>query len=230
MTRLSRVRGLGRAIAVVVGITGAGSLASGLLQPGIADSATDFLEGRSTESEFRDAIGAFTAVSLLTSVALLAGAVLVMIWMYRMAANIRAFDVSTTWHPLFAVFGWFLPPFALYIIPFLMLRELWRKSAPSASAGNALVSSHSPSQSNENPLLWVWFVIFGLLPALLFVIQADSFFDGFTATDMEAAAESLQDSSTTGLISSLGTAVAAVVWIMFVRQQTARHSSMTNEN
>ena len=51
--------------------------------------------------------------------------VLVMIWMYRISANLRAFGMTTTWHPLFAIFGWFLPPVVLYVIPFLMLREQW---------------------------------------------------------------------------------------------------------
>ena len=48
--------------------------------------------------------------------------------MYRIATNVRAFQRQTTWSPLFAIFGWMLPPFVLYVIPFLMLRELWKAS------------------------------------------------------------------------------------------------------
>ena len=53
-----------------------------------------------------------------------------MIWMYRMAANHRALQRNGTWAPGWAIGGWFLPPGGLYIIPFLMFRELWKASDP----------------------------------------------------------------------------------------------------
>jgi hypothetical protein len=89
--------------------------------------------------------------------------------MYRIATNVRAFGRQTTWHPLFSIFGWFLPPFFLYVIPLLVLREQWKASDPAADDG-----TESWKRSPDNPLLWGWFVFYGLLPFVFFVAQIGS--------------------------------------------------------
>lgn len=223
---ISRVGGLSTAITIVIAIAGLGSLINALLQSALRDRAEEFLAGGITESEFNDSIVSFSAFSAIAGVGLLAGAVLVMIWMYRITANLRTFGYQTTWHPLFAIFGWFLPPLVLYIIPFLMLREQWTKSAPATPAGAAA----PPRGAGENPALWVWFVCFGLLPLLAISVQFDSFNSGFTDTSAEAVAENLVDASTAiTLITGISSAVAAAAFILFARQLTARHRTLTGE-
>ncbi|NND74695.1 MAG: DUF4328 domain-containing protein [Ilumatobacter sp.] len=225
MTRISRVKGLSTAIMIVVGIAGVGSLVNALLTSSLRTKAEDFLAGSISESEFNDSVVSFSAFSAIAGIGLLAGAVLVMIWMFRITANLRAFGQSTTWHPLFAIFGWFLPPLVLYVIPFLMLREQWQKSAPPVTAGVT-----APTGGRENPALWIWFVAFGLLPLLTITLQFDSI-NNFGDTGAEAVAENLVDADTAiTLISGIGSAVAAAAWIVFVRQLTARHRAMTGES
>ncbi len=81
-----------------------------------------------SEDDFNEAIAPYTAVQLIVGLATIATFIVTTIWMYRLATNVRAFRRDTTWSPLFAIFGWMLPPIVLYVIPFLMLRELWKAS------------------------------------------------------------------------------------------------------
>jgi hypothetical protein len=138
--------------------------------------------------------------------------------MFRIASNVRAFGRTTFWAPLWAIFGWFLPPLVLYVIPFLMLRELWKRGGPD-NAGDG-----------ENAVLWAWFVVFGIAPAVLAAIQVSSLLGGgLGGGSTEDLAEQLDDSVATSVASGLLSAIAAVVWIIFVRQLTRRHVALTDE-
>lgn len=222
LARVARVKGLSTAITIIIAIGGLSGVVNAILESGLRGQAEDFLGGTLSESEFEDSVIAFSAISALAGIALLAGAILVMIWMYRIAANLRAYGMNTTWHPLFAIFGWFLPPIVLYVIPFLMLRELWKMSKP-ASVTDA-------GSDGENPTLWLWFVCFGLLPLVALFVQFDQFGGNLTDTGNEAIAERLVDANVAfTLLSTVGTAIAAFAWILFARQLTARHIAMTGE-
>jgi hypothetical protein len=222
---VSRVGGLSTAIAVIVGIAGVGALVNGFIQWSLQSKATDFINGTTTRSEFEDSVVSSSAISAVAGVAMFAGAILVMIWMFRITSNLRKLGMSTTWHPLFAIFGWMLPPGILFVIPALMLREQWNKSAPPAHTG-AL-----PGASKNNPLLLVWWLFFGLLPLIMLGVSANSVFTGFSDTSTEAVAERFADtSSVVTMIGAVGSLIAAVVFIMFSRQLTARHRSLTGEN
>jgi hypothetical protein len=221
-----RVRGLSIPIVVSTVVVALGTLLAAFLSAGITTDARDFLAGSIEQSEFEDALVPLNAVQLLVSVATLATGVLTIIWMFRLAHNVRAFGRATTWSPLFAIFGWFLPPLVLYIIPFLVLRELWKASEPTVVDG-----SDTWKRSPDNPLLWVWFVLFGLLPAVLFAVQIGSFAAGGVPTgDIESIAESLDEFGAIGWLTAVLNVAAAAVWVSFVRQLTQRHTRLTNES
>ena len=102
-----------------------------MLSAGVTQDAKDFLDETISEDEFTSAIGTAQRPAVRHEpVATLATGVLTIIWAFRIAGNVRAFGRATTWSPLFAIFGWFLPPMVLYVIPFLVLRELWKASEP----------------------------------------------------------------------------------------------------
>ncbi len=226
--RVSRIKGLSTAIIITVAIAGVGGLLNSFLQSSLRSDAEDFLAGGISETEFNDQVTSSSAFSILAGVGTIAAAVLVMIWMYRIASNLRAFGIPTTWHPLFAIFGWFLPPVVLYVIPFLMLREHWAKSVPSAAPGQTGVST---VKQGENPVLWAWWLLFGIWPLVAIFIAADSLFGNFGDTGAEAIAQNLVDTnSTVTLISGVIGVLGAVTWILFVRQLTARHRTLTTEN
>jgi hypothetical protein len=221
-----RIGGLATPIAVSTIVVAIGTLVAAFLSAGIATDAADFLAGGIEQSEFEDALVPLNSVQLLVSVATLATGVLTIIWLFRIAGNVRAFGRATTWSPLFAIFGWFLPPLVLYIIPFLVLRELWKASEPTMSD-----ASDDWKRTPDNPLLWIWFVVFGIVPAVLFAIQIGSVATGgLPAGDIDSVAESLDDFGAIGWLSAVLNLVAAVVWVQFVRQLTQRHKRLTNES
>lgn len=225
--RVSRIGGLATAIVVMVAIAMLGGILDAIAQASLRGDADDFLAGSMSEADFDDAVVTTSAMSLVAGIGTLTAAVLVMIWMYRITANLRAFGHNTTWHPLFAVFGWFLPPMVLYVIPFLMLREQWRLSRPPDTASPTVAAGGG----RENVALWVWLVCFGVLPLITLGLQVDSIGAGIGDTSAQSIAEDLSDANEAlTLLSTVGGAVAAIVWIVFVRQLTARHRAMTGEN
>jgi hypothetical protein len=221
-----RVGGLATPIVVSVSIAAVAGLIAAFLSSSIATDASDFLAESITQSEFEDALVPLNSVQLLASVATLATGVLTIIWTFRIAKNVRAFGRATTWSPLFAIFGWFLPPLVLYVIPFLVLRELWKASEPTVVDG-----SDSWRRASDNPVLWVWFALFGLLPAVLFAVQIGSFASsGIPTGDIESVAESLDEFGAIGWLTAALNVGAAVAWASFVRQLTRRHKRLTNES
>ena len=223
---IRRVGGLAVPIVVSTVIVAVGTLISTFLSASIATDAADFLAGSIEQSEFEDALVPLNSVQLLVSAATLATGVLTIIWMFRIANNVRAFGRATTWSPLFAIFGWFLPPLVLYVIPFLVLRELWKASEPTVVDG-----TDGWRATSDNPVLWAWFVLFGILPAVLFAVQVGSFASGgLPAGDIESVAESLDEFGLIGWLTALLNVAAAIVWVRFVRQLTQRHKRLTNES
>ncbi len=88
--------------------------------------------------------------------------------------------------PLFSIFGWILPPFFLYVIPFLVLREQWKGSDPTVDGTDRWKAN------DDNRTLWGWFAFYGLLPLVLFVAQIGSVASaGLGTGDVETVAESL---------------------------------------
>ena len=222
---LKRVGGLARVIVILTAIVAAATVITTLLSVGVAGDASDFLAGDLTDDEFRDSLAPLSAVQSIAGVFTLASGVVTMIWMYRMAVNIRAFGRRTTWSPLFSIFGWFLPPFFLYVIPFLVLREQWKGSDP------AVDQTDGWKANSDNRTLWGWFVFYGLLPLVLFGAQIGSVASaGLGTGDVETVAESLDQVSALTFLSAVSVVGAAIFWIIFVRQLTRRHVALTSES
>lgn len=219
------MRPLAKAIVVMTTIVAIATVLTSMLQWSVSADAEDYLAGRLPEDDFRDALGPLSTVQLLAALATLATGILTMIWMYRLANNVRTLGRRTTWSPLFAVFGWFLPPLVLYIIPFLMLRELWKAS------GDDPEPPEGWRRNDENPALWAWFALFGIIPAVLVFVQASNFAaDGLPNGDLDDVADSLDGFGAGGALVALVSLIAAVSWILVVRQLTDRHTQLTRES
>ncbi len=207
---------------MLVGIVAIATVITAIMSAGVVSDADDFLDGLISQDEFEDAIGPLTAVQTLVSAITFATAIVTVIWMYRIASNLRTAGRDTTWSPLFAVFGWILPPI-LFVIPFLMLRELWKASDPAASDGQW-------RSSGESTPLWAWFALFGVLPLIVTINQLDTLASrGLPTGDMTSVAETISDSATTGILTAVLNVLAAIAWIVVVRQMTARHTAFTGE-
>ncbi len=213
------------AIVTLTVIAAIATVLTTILTAAVADDARKFLDGELSDDEFRNAIGPVNAVQLVTGLATIAIFIVTVIWMYRIATNVRAFGRDTLWSPLFAIFGWMLPPFVLYIIPFLVLRELWKGSDPTDPN-----DTESWRGTADNPFIWAWLVLYGIAPIFLLLFSVGSFLDGgLNSGSLESLAESLDDFGAFGVVSAAVNVAAAVVWIILVRQLTARHMRLTNE-
>lgn len=229
MGQLKRIGALAKWTMFATALSGVAGIVSAVVLLPVLDTASDFLDGTVTEEEFDDAYLASQLLSTLQTVIGLAAGVFTILWMYRIAKNLRVFSRRTTFHPVFSIVGWLLPPF-LFVLPLLVLRELWKASDPGTAVGD-----EGWRQRPVNPLLYVWFVVYGIIPGVLTAFVAYStvqslFDDGFSATgNTRVTAEALESGGVFTVASGAVTLVAALVWIAFVKQLTARHVEMTGE-
>lgn len=222
-TPLGRVDGLRKAIVILTVILIVGTILTAIFTTTATDAADDFLAGNLSEDDFlADYVPALIGQGI-AGIAQLALAVLSIIWLFRLAKNLRTFGRQTTWAPIWAVFGWILPPI-LIIIPFLMVREVWKASDPQSAYG-----TDSWKQSREPSSVIVWFAVYGIGSVLLLVLQAGSGIGQNFGGDTEDLAEVVSDFGTYGIASTLVTVAGAIAWIWVVRETTSRHTQLTGE-
>jgi hypothetical protein len=180
--------------------------------------ARDFIEGRISEDDYKATIGLSTLIGGLSSALVLAIAVLTIIWMFRMAKNQQVMGRMGTWKPGWAIGGWFVPPMVLYIVPYLMFRDLWKSSDPNSDA--------DWRRNRVGGIVTAWWVLYGLAPIAFFTAVFGNFEIKSTALE---AAKKIDDQFGITLASSLVQILAAIVFLLLVRQLTERHKQTTNE-
>ena len=133
--------------------------------PGLVDKSKDFLAGRITETAYKDDLGrrrgrpAAAAARSPASWCRSSGCTA------DPRAHAEIGPASSRGVPGWAIGGWFLPPGLLYVIPMLVLRETWKAADPDVPPGDDRWKSGS-----VHPLLWVWWVLYGLAPLVFVVI------------------------------------------------------------
>ena len=218
---LKRVGGIGRASMIVVALAAIFAALTVVTSQTMTDEAEAFLAGDTPSDDFIESIAPYLLLSFVQGAVVIASMVLVMIWMFRIAANHRTLHRGATWGPGWAIGGWFLPPL-LYIIPTLMFSEMWRASDPDVPIGGEWKSRP------VSPLIWVWFVVYSLVPIGLMFAQTDSVLSGFGGSDDELAKQISGDQGIV-MVGTAITLVAAVVFIAFARALTNRHQHLTGE-
>ena len=217
-----RVKGLTRAIDILLWITlPLQALAVlGLFQ--LRDKAGDYLAGTVGDNDFERA----TQLNLsgLAGLLIIPIAVLTIITMFRMAHNLQSLRRSNaTWSPGWAIGGWFCPPCVIYAIPWLMFRELWRGSDPAVAPGDP-----NWKQGPVSPLVNVWWVLYGLVPLLSFG-TAVNVIGNFSAPDNQDRAQQLVDTAPISIALAVVGLATAGVYLVMMRQLAARHMRATNE-
>jgi hypothetical protein len=217
------VGGLGKALGILL-IIYLPLQALGIISTvSVAGKARDYLDGTITETQFRDA----TTVNLgsLAGLLVIPIAVLTMIWMFRMASNLRALGRSdATWSPGWAIGGWFCPPCVVYAIPWLMFRELWKGSDPDVAPGDPTWKTR-PVPVVVN----LWWVLYGLVPLLGIVSAAGMFAQVGNTGDMTRLAERIDDFVVLNTVLSVIGLGTTVVYLLLVRGLTERHCRAIHE-
>ena len=182
------------------------------------DDARAYLDGVTTEDDFIGAYGGALTVQLLQTLSQVAAGVLSVLWMFRVTSNHRDIGRDSFWGPAWAVAGWFVPPLILYVIPFLVLRQMWKAS----ESGPDWRSSRVP------PVIGIWFLLYGIAPLAIVAAQGFGGMGGVGA-GTDAVAELVVDQQSAiwgaGALGVLG----AAAWIVMVRAITERHTSLTGE-
>ncbi len=224
--QLSRVGGLAKAATILVAVVGATALIAAVLSAGSRDAARDYREGRISETEFLESYLVVGMLGLVQLAATIAAFVITVILMYRLAANHRALGRSGTWGPGWAIGGWFLPPLVLYVIPFLMFRELWKAADP-----DPRTEGDRWKQNPVGAIVPIWWVLYGLVPVALIAFQgADGMGAGGFASTTDALAETVEEQFALTLFGGAATAAAAIAFIVMIRQLATRHRQLTGES
>lgn len=188
----------------------------------ISNSAKDYLDGTISESKFKEAYSG--NVTQIGGLLVIPVAVLTMIWMFRMAKNLRALGrTGGTFAPGWAIGGWFTPPCAIYVVPWLMLKELWRGSDPELSAGDP-----NWKVGPVSPLITAWWVMYGLLPLAGFA-SAAGLLSGIQNLDTRDLAKQFDKFAIVNIVLGIIGVATAVVYLLLVRQLSARHMKAIGE-
>jgi Domain of unknown function (DUF4328) len=164
---------------------------------------------RDTEA-VNDANALPAVMILLSGVVFIAIFVLLIIWLYRAAKNNEALGrQNPRLGPGWAIGGWFIP-IAWWVIPFIILDDVWRGSDPSIPRGD-------PSWRRSSTLgaIWAW-----LVTAVIFIIPS-----GIASSTGDVRAdepEKVRRDDILRIIGALGAIIAAVFAIVVTRRIAAR--------
>jgi len=211
---------LAKAAMILVGVSGGSALLTYLVGLPAVDDAERFLAGETSSDDFATAIAPYGIVTLVQGVATIAAVVLVMIWMHRVASNHKAMHRNGRWGPGWAIGGWFLLPF-VYVIPYLMFRELWKASDPHVPVGG---------DWKPRPVGWVvtaWFVVYGPVSLAVQVLSVSTGLS-FGGSERDLAQQMVDSQDTAVLAGAVG-AIAAVLFILMARRLTSRHQRLIGE-
>jgi hypothetical protein len=218
---LKRIGSVQRAL--VITVIGACVVAVAGLLTGLAatSDAEAFLAGEIDKDALVEAMTPYLLLSFVQTLAVLAAAVLTIVWMFRLASNHRALHRGATWGPGWAIGGWFLPPL-LFVIPFLMFRELWKASDPDVPIGGQW------RDGRVSPLVAVWFLLYSVVPLVLLAFQSGDVMNVLAASE-EDLAQQLVDGRWTNGADVAVTVAGAAAFVVMARALGDRHERLTGE-
>jgi hypothetical protein len=154
-------------------------------------------------SDLHDADDAVSSMAGVVGLIMLAVFVVLIIFLFRASKNTELWDTSRrTWTPGWAIGGWFIP-LANFVIPLLVILDIWRRTPERSADGGARTS---PSAS----AVGVWWVLF-LIGTVLIRIDFDyDTLDEYKTQDWAHIA------------GSIGLAISAVLLIRIVRDLARR--------
>jgi hypothetical protein len=218
------IGGIGKALVILQYVMLGSSVLVLILQLVVASKATDFENGTIDLSDFEDSLAPVLAFGLLLAAVAIAGLVLLIIWSFRIAGNLRALGRDITWKPGLTIVAWLLGGCTFNIITFLMLNEHWKASDPEVRFGDQRWKSNP-----VNSLIVGWFVMTLVQVALAFGSGFRNAYGVNVGSDSDTYAEALADHLPIVLLSGAAGIVSSILMILIIRRMTARHMSATHE-
>ncbi len=217
-----RIGGVAKGIVVISVVSAVLGVVVLGLQVALRDHAIELRDGRIDTDSFKDDIAPYLLAALIALGVSIALFVLQCIWAYRIASNLRSLRREPqSWKPGWGIGAWFLAPCTLNIVPYLMLRELWKGSDPDVAPGDPRWKSVPVGMLVH---LWFWLGIAGTAAG----IAAGTVF-AFRSQSTDTIAKQLDDrlpfTIGAGLLSVAGT----LAFVMMVRALSARHMAATKE-
>jgi len=217
---LQRIGRLATAAVALTAVSAAVSLITVWSSQAAQGDAEALLDDTISTEQFVEGAAPYLLMTTVQGVATLATAVVTIIWMFRMAKNLRTLHRGTTWAPGWAIGGWFLPPL-LFVIPFLMFRELWKASDPDVPIGGEWKSQ------SVSPVVPLWFLLYSVIPLVLLAVQSSNGFN-FGASERDLAQQIVDDQQAT-IVGAVVALAGAAMFILLVRGLTSRHRQLTGE-
>jgi hypothetical protein len=224
---VQRIGGLAKALWILLAIYVPLSVLNIVATVQVSHKAEQFADGRISKDSFAS-VSRFN-IGSVAGYLVVPIAVLTIVWMFRMAQNVRAMGrPGLKFSPGWAIGGWFTPPCIVYAVPWLMFRELWRASDPDVGPGDP-----SWRQQKVPALVNLWWVCYGLVP-LFGIFSAAGIVSQLRNTDdSDARLRDLADQLHRYLplnlaIAAVGT-LSGVVYLLLVRRLSDRHMRATRE-
>jgi hypothetical protein len=220
-----QTKGLAKWLVVLLAIGVAVQIATLLVQLTLKDAADDFINENLSSTEFDDKLAVFFLIGLLALIASVAQIVILIIWTFRLAKNNEVLNRQPQTFSAGATIAVnLLGGCTLGILNYFMWRELWKASDPETAPGDP-----SWKQRAVTPLITIYLVLSlaGIAATFSAGIQQ---FGGFrTSNNRDDLAENFSDQLAVLSLAGIATAAAAIVYIMFIRQLSARHTKLTGE-
>jgi hypothetical protein len=220
-----RIRGLTKALVIlnVIGIVA--SALSLLVQLGLRNNARDYRRGTITSTQFNDKLAAYLAVSLLFGAVAVAGLVVQIIWVYRMASNLRVLRrTGQRFAPGATIAINILGGCTLGILPYFMWRELWRGSDPSVPPGDPTWKQRAVA-----PIVHIWLAMTLLTVATSIGLAGARVTVGYIRGSNASLAKQLDTQFGLVATAAVLSIATAVIFVGMVRQLGARHIQATHE-
>ncbi len=189
----------------------------------VRGEAQAYLDGLIADDDFIEQMAPAALTTVVQGLAVLAAAIVVIVWLYRIAANHRDLQRDTRWGPGWAIGSWFVPPL-LFIVPFLMLTESWKAADPEVPRGD-----QRWRDSSVSPIVAVWFVLYSLVPLALTLTRGPSGITSFTGSE-EQIAERYAGGTGELVIDAAVSVAGAAAFVVMVRGIGARHRRFTGED
>lgn len=221
-----RIGALGKWLVALLCVSLAAQAILVVVQLTLKDAASDFLSSGNVDV-FDDKLVAYVGFSALVGIASIAQLVILIIWTWRMAKNAQLLGRQPQkFSPGATIAINILGGCTLGILPFFMWREVWRASDPDVAPGDArwksgLVTALIP--------VHLGLTLAGVVSTISISASAGATVGWNQGGSRTEIAERLNDKVFALVVSGLATAAAAVVFLVIVRQLTARHMRATRE-